>query len=1253
MSSGKVLPGDGTGSSQKSASNKVAPLHGLGMIHRRTITFAAGAFQADEEQQAYLKKKHSLLPCFKRPDREVLFCGNAIISTKYTKYNFFFKNLTEQITPWLKPANFYFLCIAILQCIKAISNTNGRPTIAMPLGFVVIITMIKDGLEEYRRYNQDKEKNGATYQVYNAEYKIWTAKKSSDLLVGDIIEVKDNDRFPADIFLIQSDIEKGTHAFVDTKALDGETNLKPKHVALGALDWSNTKDRDLSKVDFKLSGDLPDGDMSEWSASMTWMGSAHGQENLYVGHLCLMDCMLRNTPKILGVIAYTGDETKIRMNMAHHRGGAFKQSDIFRLAKAALVSMALSQIIICIISGVLSGYFLVNNSSAYYLSWEGETPLLGGFLSVCTWFIITKDMVPIALYVSLEITQLAQAIFLGWDDEMSTIDETGKRQGAIAQTSRLNEQLAQIKYIFSDKTGTLTKNSMEFKKAIIGKRQFGQGSTIAGIIAQAREENKNVMDAVEEFSKTQRSLSHLRGYTHPHVEFDEETIITNAMIPAFNAAGHTEDEIEEAVLITMFLQALALNNAIFPSKGQVPPGVDLDNPNNGITLTLRSSSPDETALAYFAQFCGFEIYSRQGGEATLRVTDHSTGRIYFQRFKEILMINFNSKRKRMTCVVQKILADGSLDPTLLVFCKGADSFVKKLIDEGKKDMNLEPSERRTEDNWQETMNKNHSFGRESLRCLVIACSTRDHSWYFGQGAGDPDSLKEQYARVYQAKGQDEKGHDAGACSSACKMCEIETQIEVSAHLDLVGLTAIEDKLQDGVPECIQKLSEAGIVIWVLTGDNVETAVNIGVSCNLIDGAMDAEGRLFKLNSDLTDCAHVQSRLAEYTAAIENYGSKANADFAVAIHGDVWKLILSGGQQLMNDFFTLLKRCKSVIACRLEPKEKADIVSIMRRREKCTCLAIGDGNNDAPMIKVADIGVGLRGVEGTSAAAVADYSFSQFRFLQKLLLVHGHHYSRRIGIMVVYIYYKGVMLVLMMVYFGFFSGFSGQMMILDFVYQLHNMAYTALPYCVFAVFDKDLSTKTLNAFPEIYAKERGPKGPISLTFSVFLQWMLMAISQSLLMFFIAWYSFETPQDSSGQAFGVWARGATVYSCLIVVSNVQLMVRFYSWTWIHWFVVVLTFIFFVGSVAIFSTSSMWALQGIDYEGLYFRLWQTPLYWLTLLVTCTACFVLDYVWVVFGRLLRPSRTDVYVEAERLGKFASLNAPKETEEGSAQLLR
>jgi phospholipid-translocating ATPase len=220
--------------------------------------------------------------------------------------------------------------------------------------------------------------------------------------------------------------------------------------------------------------------------------------------------------------------------------------------------------------------------------------------------------------------------------------------------------------------------------------------------------------------------------------------------------------------------------------------------------------------------------------------------------------------------------------------------------------------------------------------------------------------------------------------------------EIETNMLLMGGTAIEDRLQDGVPETIAELAKSGIKLWVLTGDKTETAINIGFACNLL--TLDMELLILRATTREDTVEVLQE-------TIDKMKNETNPDkkFALVIDGTTLKYSLEPATK--DQVLSLGMRCASVICCRVSPKQKAQVVNLVKKGLKVMTLAIGDGANDVSMIQEANVGIGISGVEGRQAVMASDYAIAQFRYLQKLLLVHGRWSYLRISNMIFGFFYK--------------------------------------------------------------------------------------------------------------------------------------------------------------------------------------------------------------------------------------------------------
>ena len=559
--------------------------------------------------------------------------------------------------------------------------------------------------------------------------------------------------------------------------------------------------------------------------------------------------------------------------------------------------------------------------------------------------LLFSNFVPISLLVTLEMVKFIQAIFISLDLDLY-FEETDMPAGV--QSSNLNEELGQVQYLFSDKTGTLTCNIMEFKKFTIKGESFG----------------------------TDERQSHGKI---SHVDFVD---------PKFDPKHPNAFE---------FLVHLACCHTIISEErdGQIE---------------YKASSPDELALVNAAKFFGFEFIGRDRDQNIQLM-------INGERYNVSLLniIEFNSDRKRMTVIVRMP------DNKIKVLCKGADSIIlPRLIP----DYTIE-----------KTFQNMEEYGKQGLRTLLIASKELSEEAY------------SEWNRTYI-----EAMHDIQNREKRIAQCG-ET---IETNMTLIGATAIEDRLQENVPETIKFLRDAGIKVWVLTGDKIETAINIGFSCNLLTQNME---------QIMVTSVRTKNIEEEINNGVSSYKNAPNKQYALIVSGES---LLKIRDNLLKQFIVICEFSKVVIACRVSPQQKADIVKMIRDfKPNARTLGIGDGANDVNMITAAHVGIGIAGLEGKQAVRASDYSIAQFSFLKKLLFVHGRECYRRNATLICFNFYKNVLLVMPLFFYGILSVFSGQMFYNTWIYQLFNLIFASGPIVVYAVFDKEMAPEKLLSNPNFY------------------------------------------------------------------------------------------------------------------------------------------------------------------------------------------
>ena len=840
------------------------------------------------------------------------YLDNHVSTAKYNIATFLPKFLFEQFS---KYANLFFLFTAALQQIPNISPTNRYTTIG-PLIIVLLVSAGKELIEDFKRKNSDKSLNYSKTKVLKGsgfENVRWVSVK-----VGDIVRVESEEPFPADLVLLATSEPEGL-CYIETANLDGETNLKIKQ----AIPETATlvSPNELSRLSGRVRSEQPNSSLYTYEATLT-MTAGGGEKELPLApdQLLLRGATLRNTPWIHGIVVFTGHETKLMRNAT---ATPIKRTHVEKLVNLQIIMLVAILVVLSVISSV--GDLIVRataTSKLAYLYIEDAGLAKQFFSDIFTYWVLYSNLVPISLFVTIEIVKYWQAHLINSDLDIY-YDRTDTP--AICRTSSLVEELGQIEYIFSDKTGTLTCNMMEFKQCSIGGIQY------ADEVHEDRRATEQNPVGIFDFKKLAENRK-----THP----SQSTI------------HH-------------FLALLSTCHTVIPERRDEKPS----------EIKYQAASPDEGALVEGAVTLGYQFTARRPRAVTISVEGEE------HEYELLAVLEFNSTRKRMSTIFR--CPDGKVR----CYCKGADTVILERL--GKDNPIVEA-----------TLQHLEEYATEGLRTLCLAMREI------------PEEELQQWLQIFDK---------ANSTVSGSRGEELDKAAEIIEHdFFLLGATAIEDKLQDGVPDTIHTLQEAGIKIWVLTGDRQETAINIGMSCKLISEDM----TLLIVNEDNAPAtrANIENKLV----AIRNQSAGGAELETLALVIDGKSLTFALERELDKMFLELAVMCKAVIcwyispdlgnsmsadviSSRVSPLQKALVVKLVKRNLKAILLAIGDGANDVSMIQAAHVGVGISGVEGLQAARSADVAIGQFRYLRKLLLVHGAWSYQRISKLILYSFYKNIAL----------------------------------------------------------------------------------------------------------------------------------------------------------------------------------------------------------------------------------------------------
>nr|CCA23321.1 PREDICTED: probable phospholipidtransporting ATPase IBlike putative [Albugo laibachii Nc14]CCA24343.1 PREDICTED: hypothetical protein [Albugo laibachii Nc14] len=1034
------------------------------------------------------------------------FCTNVVITSKYTTLNFLPKFVYQSFR---KLANAYFLFVSILQTIPMISNTGGVPSTLPVLMFILSVDAILAIVEDRRRHLADYEANSAMCQIVRSTYTENPNKLSqegkatlpptnfhptedpeivllhwSELTVGTIVKLRNRETAPADLLILSVaepiPSQPSGICYVETKSLDGETNLKLRHAVEPTMSAQSAGQ--VGNLQGFLRCEQPNRVIGRFDGLLTMSSLSSPsdlvQEPVLIKNVLLRGCQLRNTEWIYGIVINTGPDTKIMQSSATV---PVKWSSINESVNRMVVWLLVLLLLCCMVASTLQLIWLEMHGSILngYLNWRPEF-ISQWFIGFGYYFLLLYQMIPVSLYVTISVVMFLQAIFMTMDLDMFYEPLNTKM---IVRSMGLNEELGQISYIFTDKTGTLTCNVMEFRKCCINGISYGTGTTEIGRAALRR---KGIPTAEPDLKPSDsRKMP-------PYVNFEDPRLLTRLNR---SESSSNSSELYEGSLEAAFFLHLSLCHTVIPETVE---GTD--------QIRLSASSPDEQALVSGAKFFGYVFESRGLGSARVRVRNRNMTNSMDSKsleFQILDILEFSSERKRMSIVVKYPSNE------LWLLTKGADNMIFPLL-----------SSRNDPQMLRDTMSHLEAYAEDGLRTLTIARKRLDSKMY--------TEWSEKY-RLANSNLEEIRKRKVGE-----KNAIDELMIELEKELILLGATAIEDKLQLHVPRAIANLMRAGIKVWMLTGDKQETAINISYACQLMDNSM----KQFVFNCELFPA--IEQVGAELTRILSRPRGKARQ--AVVIDGECLEITLLDPVCRMQ-FLQLAMSSDAVVCCRVSPSQKAEMVSLLREAcPKARTLAIGDGANDVAMIQRAHVGVGICGQEGMQAVNSSDYAIAQFSFLEKLLLHHGRLNYKRMSVLVGYMFYKNILMVLAQFYYTFYSGASGQKFYSEFYFQLYNAMYTTLPILVLGVFDMDVPWTISRQFPELYLV--GPRMELFNNIT-FFKWMAGAMYESAVICSMSLFVFSDAIGAVGNAAMV-QYGLVTFSMVVLVVNLKLCFVQMSWS-----------------------------------------------------------------------------------------------------------
>lgn len=1014
-----------------------------------------------------------------------IYCDNRISNRKYTVWNFLPKNLWEQFSRFM---NQYFLLIACLQLWSLITPVNPASTWG-PLIFIFAVSATKEAWDDYNRYLSDKKAN---------EKEVWVVRKgirkhiqAQDVCVGNVVWLRENDEVPCDLVLIGTSDPQGL-CYVETAALDGETDLKTRVVASACMGIDSEL---LHKIKGVIECPVPDKDIRRFDANMRLFPPFLDNDicPLTIKNTILQSCYLRNTEWACGVAVYTGNETKLGMSRGIPEP---KLTAMDAMIDKLTGAIFVFQIVVVIVLGIAGNVWKDTEArKLWYVQYPNEGPWYELLVIPLRFELLCSIMIPISIKVSLDLVKSLYAKFIDWDKEM--VDpETGTPSHAT--NTAISEDLGQVEYILTDKTGTLTENKMIFKRCCISGTFYGN-------------ENGD-------------------GLNDPE------------LLQAV-AAG-SPDAIR-------FLIVMAICNTVVPVQSKAG------------AVSYKAQSQDEEALVRAAARLNMVFVEKKGN-----VLDINFNASLVQ-YEVLDTLEFTSERKRMSVVVRDCQ-----NGNIILLSKGADEAILPHAHAGQQTRIFAEAV--------------EQYAQLGLRTLCLAWRDLEEEEYH------------QWALLF-------KEANSSLVDREWRVAEVCQRIEHG--FEIIGVAAIEDRLQDAVPETIETLRKAGINFWMLTGDKQNTAIQIARSCNFV--SPEPKGQLLLINGRTEDEVGQSLERVLLTMRITNAEPK---DVAFVVDGWALEIVLKHYRKAFTELAIL---SRTAICCRVTPSQKAQLVELLKSCEYRT-LAIGDGGNDVRMIQQADIGVGISGREGLQAARAADYSIGKFRFLKRLILVHGRYSYNRTAFLSQYSFYKSLLICFIQIFFSFISGVSGTSLFNSVSLMAYNVFYTSVPVLV-SVLDKDLSERTVMQHPQIlfYCQAGRLLNP-----STFAGWFGRSLFHAIVVFVITIHAYAFEKSEMEEASMVALSGCIWLQAFVVALETN------SFT-------ILQHIAIWGNLVAFYVIN-WIVSAFPSSGLYtimFRLCRQPSYWITIFIIVAAGMGPVLALKYFRYTYRSSKINILQQAERMG--------------------
>jgi phospholipid-translocating ATPase len=932
------------------------------------------------------------------------FPPNIVSNAKYTALTFLPITLYNEFSFFF---NMYFLLVALSQAIPVL-RIGYLLTYIAPLAFVLAITMGKEAYDDIQRRKRDQEANSEEYTVLYfdeprkglstgqrttkvlksdttkkrskrsapsrdrladiqeedpsaasrlpSSYVREIQRKSKDIRVGDVLKLTKGDRVPADVVILKCITADGPtpHSNMDDiseePALLVDTSTEDQQAAKGKeLDTARENDASSGGEIF-IRTDQLDGE-TDWKLRLP----SSLTQNLPTSELVRLRVTGGKPDRKVNEFLGTIELMPTKEDAQGYHAALHDDSDLANSAPLSIDNTAWANTVIASSAATLAVVIYTGTQTRSALSTSPSRSKTG----LLEYEINSLTKILCALTLGLSIILVALEGFENTEGNVwylkimrflvlfSTI---------VPISLRVNLDLGKSVYswfIQRDpgipgavvRTSTIPEDlgRIEYllsdKTGTLTQNEMEMKKIHVGTVSYANE----AMDEVASYVK--------QGfYIHPSADGASETVLVtpSSTFSATANVGATRTRREIGSRVRDVVLALALCHNVTPTT---------EEEDGKAVTSYQASSPDEIAIVRWTELVGLRLAHRDRKGMILESS--ASGRtVVHVRILDVFP--FTSEGKRMGIIVQFCESTTNTRPDLSsseiwFYQKGADTVMGAIV---------------AANDWldEETAN----MAREGLRTLVVGRKRLSYQQY------------QEFSTNYQEASLSITGRDAGMQKVVAQYLEND--------LELLGVTGVEDKLQKDVKPSLELLRNAGIKIWMLTGDKVETARCVAVSSKLV-----ARGQYIHTIAKLKKSDNVQ----DHFDFLRN-----KSDSCLLIDGESLALFLT---HYGLEFVSVAVQLPTVVACRCSPTQKADVAKLIKEYTKKRVCCIGDGGNDVSMIQAADVGVGIVGKEGRQASLAADFSIEQFFHLTKLLVWHGRNSYKRSAKLAQFVIHRGLII----------------------------------------------------------------------------------------------------------------------------------------------------------------------------------------------------------------------------------------------------